>query len=106
MRTIQALWVLAGLLLVGCAASVPEPALKKGDVVRPQILFAPAKAWPANVKGAVGIWVEVHRPGREGVSFLHEKDIPWQGVEMEATITFLGNGPLGEPLSVPFVRDC
>ena len=98
---------LAVLSLAGCGGAAPEPALRPGDTVRPQVMFTPDAPWPGGVKGGVGILIEVHRPGREGVSFLHEEDIPWQGVEMQDRITFLaGAAALGEPLEVPLERDC
>jgi len=99
---------LAVLALAGCGVvPAPEPALLPGDVVRPQVVFTPEGFWQAGVKSSAGILVEVHRPGREGVSYLYEEDVPGVGVEMRGRITFLAGGvKVGEALDVPFVRDC
>jgi hypothetical protein len=104
MRRWSPLWLLTALALSGCGKPA---ALQRGDVVRPQLALAPDAPWPAGCKAAIGILVEVHRPGRPGVGFLREEDVPPEGAVMRAKVTFLaGDVPLAEPLEVPFVRDC
>ncbi|MFO0844164.1 MAG: hypothetical protein U0797_17475 [Gemmataceae bacterium] len=92
-------------LLAGCGGHAP-PALRPGDVVRPQIALAPRAPWAGGAKVAIGMLLEVHRPGRE-VTFLADQEVPAEQAVMRAKVTFLaGDAPLGEPLEVPFVRDC
>ena len=50
--------------------------------------------------------VQVDRPGGEARYLRDEEVAPEQAV-MRARVTFLdGDRPLGDPLEVPFVRDC
>lgn len=106
----HALFVALALGL-GCARPAPPPpsedALLPGDVVRPQIEFAPKAPWRAGAKVALGMLLRVERPGREGHSHLSEADVPGEGVSIRGSVTFFRDGvPLGEPLAVPFVKDC
>lgn len=93
------------LLLAGCGGHAP-PALQTGDVVRPRIALAPQTPWREGARVAIGMLLEVHRPGRE-VTFLADQEVPAEQAVMRAKVTFLaGDAPLGEPLEVPFIRDC
>lgn len=93
------------LLLAGCGGHAP-PALQTGDVVQPRIALAPQAPWPEGARVAVGMLLEVHRPGREA-TFLADQEVSVELAVMRVKVTFLaGEGPLGEPLEVPFVRDC
>ncbi len=97
------------LALAGCRPPEPPPppALLPGDSVQPQVLFIPRVPLTAGVNARIDILLQARRPGREAVTYLYEKDIPDEGVEMWATISFLAGGTLlGEPLKVPFVKDC
>jgi hypothetical protein len=102
--------IAVGFLLLPLAAGCgrgPAPALQAGDVVRPRIALAPEAFWPKGAKAAVGMLLEVHRPGRREVTFLGDKEVPTEAAVMRAKVTFLrDNSALGEPLEVPFVRDC
>jgi hypothetical protein len=50
--------------------------------------------------------IKVDRSGSEARYLRDDEVIPDQAV-MRARVTFLdGDRPLGEPLEVPFVRDC
>jgi hypothetical protein len=50
--------------------------------------------------------VEVRRPGSEA-RYLGDQDVAPEQAVMRARVTFLeGDLPLGDPLDVPFVRDC
>jgi hypothetical protein len=94
------------LLCVGCRQP-PAPALQPEDVVRPQVALAPGAFWPEGAKATVGALLEVRRPGREGVTFLEDNDVPLGAAVMRCKVTFLkGDAAVGEPLEVPFVHDC
>lgn len=93
------------LLGSGCARSV-APVLQPGDVVRPEIAFAPQEPWPPGATVAIGMLVKVYRPGEEG-RYLDDRDVIPEQAAMRARVTFLdGDLQLGDPLEVPFVRDC
>jgi hypothetical protein len=93
------------LLGSGCARPA-APALRPGDVVRPEIAFAPRDPWPPGAAVALGMLVKVHRPGGEA-RYLGDKDVSPEKAAMRATVTFLdGDLQLGDPLAVSFVRDC
>ena len=95
---------LLGLLAAGCATSV-EPALLPGDVVRPEVAFAPKDPWPAGARVTLGLLVWRDRPGGES-RYLRDEEVAADSV-MLARVTFLdGDRPLDDPLEVPFVRDC
>ncbi len=91
-------------LSVGCER---QPAvLRPGDEVRPEIALAPEAPWPAGTSAAIGMLLQVHRPGCE-VTYLADKDVPPALATMRARVTFFqGDAVLGEPIEVPFVRDC
>ncbi|MGL4554857.1 MAG: hypothetical protein ACRC33_27130 [Gemmataceae bacterium] len=97
----------AGLLLLFAAGCGPAPpALRPGDEVRPEVAFAPEGAWKAGGRVAVGMLLAVHRPGRP-VTYLGDKDGSAGLATMKVRVTFLdGDSPVGEPLEVPFVKDC
>jgi len=91
-------------LLAGCGRQ--PAALRPGDKVRPEIALAPQAPWPAGARAAIGMLLQVHRPGRE-VTYLAEKDVAPEMATMRARVTFFqGDDVLGEPTEVPFVRDC
>lgn len=93
--------------LVGCGQAPETPALESGDVVRPRISFPPSSPWRAGGKGRALMSLEAHHPGSEGPTLLLVRDVPHEGVLMRARVTFFaGVSPLGEPLEVPFTRDC
>src|SRR5438445_359125 len=75
------------LLGSGCARPV-APALRPGDVVRPEIAFAPRDPWPPEAAVALGMLVKVHRPGGEA-RYLGDKDVSPENAAMRATVTFL-----------------
>lgn len=94
------------LLFAGCG-SPSAPALLPGDEVRPQIAYAPEAPWVARAKVALGMLLEVHRPGRDEVAFLADGDVNPEEADMQARVTFFsGDETLGEPLALPFVKDC
>jgi hypothetical protein len=92
------------LLGSGCARSV-GPLLQPGDVVRPELALAPTSPWRSGVVLAIGMLVKVDRPGNEE-RYLEDREVSQQA-DMSARLTFLdGDLQLGDPLEVPFVRDC
>lgn len=95
------------LIAVGCTRpAVDEPALRAGDVVRPEIAFAPKKPWPAGTEVTLGMLLQVERSGSEPRHLRDEEVDPNQAV-MRGRVTFLnGDTPLGDPLEVSFVHDC
>jgi hypothetical protein len=94
------------ILFAGCGQPA-APALLPGDVVRPQIAYAPKAPWSAGAKVALGLLLEVHRPGRDETAFLGDGDVRPEQAVMRARLTFLnGDESVGEPLELPFVKDC
>jgi hypothetical protein len=92
------------LLGTGCARSV-GPALLPGDVVRPELAFAPPPPWPPGSMVTIGMLVIVYRSGDEG-RYLEDREVSDQA-DMRARMTFFdGDLQLGDPLELPFVRDC
>ncbi|HZV03688.1 MAG TPA: hypothetical protein VE999_01230 [Gemmataceae bacterium] len=102
-------WFIPVLLVVllGSGCSRPDvPVLQPGDVIRPEIAFAPQAPWPPEAKVALGMLIKVHRPGGEA-RYLDDKDVTPEQAVMRARVTFLdGELQLGDPLEVAFVRDC
>lgn len=102
-------WFLAipllAFLALGCAR--PDvPALQPGDVVRPEVSFAPKTPWPADARVNIGVLARVERPGGEG-HYLKDEDVLLEQVVMSARLTFFdGERVLGEPVEVPLVHDC
>lgn len=93
------------LLAIGCARPV-TPALQPGDVVRPEVAFAPRGPWPAGSKVTMGVLVRVERPGGEA-RYLRDDEVGADEEVIVGRVTFLdGERPLGEPFEVPFARDC
>lgn len=95
---------LVGLFGSGCAHSV-RPAFQPGDVVRPEIAFAPPAPWPTDAAVAIGMLIRIDAPGGESRYILDTevRDQP----KMRARITFFdGDDQLGDPLEMPFIRDC
>lgn len=93
------------LLGLGCAGPV-APVLRPGDIVRPEIAFAPREPWPPGAKVVLGMLVKAHRPGGEA-RYLGDMEVTPEQAVMRARVTFLdGDLPLGDPLEVSFVRDC
>jgi hypothetical protein len=92
------------LLGSGCARPA-GPVLRPGDVVRPEVAFAPQPPWPPEAAVAVGMLVKVERPGSDG-RYLEDAEVR-DPPDMRARVTFFaGDRQLGDPLEVPFVRDC
>jgi hypothetical protein len=93
------------LFASGCARPV-VPVLQPGDVVRPEVSFAPRDPWPAGAEVAIGVLFQVERPGGEARYLRDEEVAPEQAI-MRGRVTFLdGVRQLGDPIEVPFVRDC
>lgn len=95
------------LLASGCAGPAePVLQLQPGDVVRPEVSFAPRDPWPTGARVSLGVLLRVERPG--GVShYLMDDDVPLEQADMTARVTFLdGDRVLGDPLEVPLVHDC
>lgn len=95
------------LVLVGSGCARPEvPILRPGDVILPEIAFAPRAPWPPGAKVALAMLIKLHRPGGEA-RYLGDKEVTPEHAVMRARVTFLdGDLPLGDPLEVAFVRDC
>lgn len=95
------------VVLLGSGCAQPEaPVLQPGDVIRPEIAFAPKAPWPPEAKVALGMLIKVHRPGSEA-RYLGDKDVTPEQAVLRARVTFLdGDSQLGEPLEVLFVHDC
>lgn len=97
--------LLAALAACGCAKP-DAPALQPGDVVRPEVSFAPKEPWPAGGKAIVGVLVRVERPGDEP-HYLMDEDVDIERAVMGARVTFFdGELVLGEPRDVTLVHDC
>jgi hypothetical protein len=93
------------LLGSGCAQPV-GPVLHPGDIVQPEIAFAPRAPWPPEAAVVLGMLVKVQRPGGEAF-YLSDKDVTAGQAVMHARVTFLdGDLQLGDPLEASFVRDC
>jgi hypothetical protein len=55
---------------------------------------------------AIGVLVQVERPGGEA-RYLRDNEVAPEQADMRARVTFLdGDRPLGDPHEVPLVRDC
>lgn len=89
--------MLGAALAAGCGR--PAPPLRAGDEVRLELAYAPKAPWTAGARIDVGMLIQIHRAGR--MTYLMDPD--GSGATMRARITF---GGAGEPLDVPFVRDC
>lgn len=100
-------WLLPSLILfaVGCGRPA-APALRPGDVVRPEIAVAPRAPWKAGDVIAVGFLARSERP--DGTRrYLTDDDVPMDRAAMTARVTFLdGERTVAEPHEVPFVHDC
>ena len=89
----------------GCAGPA-APVLRSGDVVRPEVTFAPREPWPAGAKVAIGMLLRVDQSAGES-RYLRDEEVDPSQSTMHARVTFLdGDRSLGDPLEVPFVRDC
>lgn len=94
------------LLASGCTRPATSPTLRLGDVVRPEIAFAPKEPWPAGAEVTLGLLLQVDRAGAE-TRYLRDEEVDPIRTVIRGRVTFLsGDGPLGEPLEVPFVREC
>jgi hypothetical protein len=95
------------VVLLGSGCARPDvPVLQPGDVIWPEIAFAPQAPWPPEAKVTLGMLIKVHRPGGEA-RYLGDKDVTPEQAVMRAKVTFLdGDLQLGDPLEVAFVRDC
>jgi len=93
------------LLAFGCGRPA-TPALRPGDIVRPEVSFAPKAPWSTGAKVTIGVLARVERPGGEG-HYLKDEDVPLDQAVMSARLMFLnGEQLVGEPLEVPLVHDC
>ncbi|HEY7427647.1 MAG TPA: hypothetical protein VH682_25675 [Gemmataceae bacterium] len=95
------------VVLLGSGCARPDaPVLGPGDVIQPEIAFAPRAPWPPGARVALGMLIKVHRPGGEA-RYLGDKDVTPEQAVMRAKVTFLdGDFQLDDPLEVSFVRDC
>jgi hypothetical protein len=96
------------LLAVGCSRPDADgpPALQPGDVVLPELAFAPEGPWAAGDGVAVGMLVKGARPSGEGY-YLRDKDVDLDKAVMGGRVTFFdGDKQVGEPHELPFVHDC
>lgn len=92
------------LFEMGCSRS-GSPILQPGDFVRPEIAFAPAAPWRAGASVVFGMLVKVDRPGAPS-RYLQDSEVR-DSPAMQLRITFLdGERQLGDPLELPFIRDC
>ena len=93
------------LLVFGCGQP-DAPALMPGDIVRPDVSFAPKAPWSEGVKVTIGMLARVERPGGEG-HYLNDEDVPLDRAVLFVRVTFLdGERSLGDPLEVPLLHDC
>jgi len=99
-------WFLVAAVTLFAGCSHTPPVLQPGDEVRPEVAVAPRSPWSVGARVAIGMLLQVHRPGRK-IAYLNDKDVAIERVTMRARVTFLnGDSPVGEPLEVPFVHDC
>jgi hypothetical protein len=99
---------LVALLAVGCARPDADtgPAPQPGDVLRPELAFAPDGPWAAGDEVTVGMLVKGVRPDGEGY-YLRDKDVDIGRAVMGGRLTFFAvERMLGEPRELPFVKDC
>jgi hypothetical protein len=83
-----------------------RPVLGPGDVVRPEIAYAPKEPWSVGAEVALGMLFRVDRSGNE-TRYLRDDEVNPDQAVMLGRVTFLnGVNPVGDPLEVPFVRDC
>lgn len=95
------------LLAAGCSEpEQPVPVFQPGDVVRPEVSFAPTAPWPAEAKVSVGVLFRIERPGGQ-TRYLMDEDVPIEQVGVSGRVTFLdGERALGDPQDVSLVHDC
>lgn len=107
MRLLFALIPLASLLAFGCARpDTPRAVLQPGDVVRPELSFAPKEPWHTGDRIAVGVLLQGERPGGERY-YVKDADVTLDRVVVKARLTFwTGEQIVGESLDVTLVHDC
>jgi hypothetical protein len=94
------------VVLLGSGCAKPAgPVLRPGDVVRPEIAFAPQPPWPPGAAVTVGLLFKIERP-RSDDRYLEDSEVRDPPVVRGRVWFFVGDRQLGEPLEVPFVRDC
>jgi hypothetical protein len=88
----------------GCAPS-NRPALQPGDVVRPEIAFAPPAPWKPGAAVTIGMLIRIDRPESES-RYLADAEVR-ETPDMRFRVAFFdGERPLGDPVELPFIRDC
>jgi hypothetical protein len=93
------------VFVIGCSQTA-APVLQPGDVVRPEVSFAPQSPWTEGASVAVGVLMRVERSGRDNV-YLKDADVPLERTVMRARVTFLdGERLVEEPRDVSLVHDC
>ncbi len=106
MRVLSRAGVLVILSLSGCGRP-PVPALQPGDTVVPEVALAIETHRSEGTTVAIGLLLQVERPGRSEMVYLRDGEVPVEQALMRARITFLKEDtPLGDPLEAPFVHDC
>jgi hypothetical protein len=104
--------LLAGALLgcvclnSGCSQSAATK-LQPGDIVQPELSFAPEAPWATGSTVAIGMLVRVERAATPA-RYLNDEEVPAEQATMHLQVLFLAEDerPLGEPTLIPLVRDC
>jgi hypothetical protein len=95
--------------IVLAASGCTRPAasgFRDGDRCVSELQYAPAEPWTAGTKVTLGMLLKLERSSGE-VAYVMDTDIVPEKATMSATITYWdGLRRMGQPLEVPFVRDC
>jgi hypothetical protein len=105
MRSCSILAICIVMLACGCRQQ-NSTGFQPGDVCQAEIVYAPDGPWTAGTKVSIGMLVRLQRAGGAS-NYLSDTAVVPEQATMMATITFFDvRRILGEPLEVPFVRDC
>ena len=103
------LWSLIACCIVLFALGCAKPDVTRfqpGDVCQPEIQYAPDTPWAVGSKVAIGMLIKLEKPSGKSDYIADTMIVPEQAT-ISARVTFFdGDRVLGEPLEVPFVRDC
>ena len=104
MRSCSILAICIVMLACGCRQQT-STGFQPGDVCQAEIVYAPDGPWTAGTKVSIGMLIKLVKPSGQS-DYISDSAIMPEQATMMATITFFDGRRLGEPLEVPFVRDC
>ncbi|MCU0704881.1 MAG: hypothetical protein MUF18_12960 [Fimbriiglobus sp.] len=96
---------LFALLAFGCNRPSVAPVPQIGDVIHPEISFAPEGPWAAGETVSIGVLLRVERTG-ETRFYLTDKQVTDKRTVTGRLVYLSGGNPMGDPLELPFVKDC